>query len=154
MTRSLQREWPDLVRISRRYGRYTHSVDWARFANDPPLRLREGVNLAAFPEIDEYDLRLRAIRYPKSGLVRKLWREYDDCLATLRAPDELWRGMPAFRPILPPPKLTLSFATEQERDELVARLNVTVDKKYRDKAWAARYPDSGRHDPASLRFEP
>lgn len=153
MAEVLRREWPGIVTIARRYGRYQHAVNWGSFAG-VPLTLREGLDLESLPEADEYGLGLRKVREPKSERVRALYDGYEDVRGSLPVADPLWRGMPAFRPISPPPKLDLSFATLGAREELVASLGVTVDKKYADKAWAARWPAEGRHDPASLRFEP
>jgi hypothetical protein len=51
----------------------------------------------------------------------------------------------------PPPKLTLEFSDERERDRLVKELGVTIAKKT-GPAWSARYPPADREDLASLRF--
>lgn len=59
MARSLERSWPGVVSVNRRYGRPQHVVDWKKF--DTPLILKPGVDLAALPA-NEYGLRLRAVR--------------------------------------------------------------------------------------------
>lgn len=153
MAEVLRRQWPGIVTVTRRYGRYAHAVDWSRFQGQP-LVLREGLGLGSLPEVDEYGLTLRKLRDPKSAQVLSLYDGYEAVRDSLPAADPLWRGLPAFRPISPPPKLVLSFADLAAREELVESLGVTVDKKYEDKAWAARWPAQGRHDPAALRFEP
>lgn len=153
MAEMLRRQWPGIVKVTRRYGRYQHSIDWARFGGNT-LDLREGSGLAALPEVDEYGLRLRKVRPVRSAEVEGLYREYDATLATLTASDELWRGLPGFRPIAKPPKLVVRFRTNEAREGLASELGVTVDKRFKDKAWSAWWPDRGRHDPASLRFEP
>lgn len=55
MARSLERLWPGVVTVRRRYGRPQHVVDWRKF--DTPLRLREDLDPATF-EPNEYGLRL------------------------------------------------------------------------------------------------
>lgn len=152
MARSLEKAWPGLVKISRKYGRYQHSVDWGRFAG-LSLRLRSDAALERLPEVDEYGLSLRPVRDVRSALVRRLYEEYEDRRDACTATDPFWWGLPAFRPIAKPPKLVLTFKTEEEREKLVKELGVTVDKRYADKGWSAWYPPRGRNDPASLRFD-
>jgi hypothetical protein len=152
MARALERAWPGTVKVTRRFGRFQHTVDWAKFA-DVPLRLRDGVDLSALPEVDEYGLRLVRVREVRSERIVRLHAGYDAALREIAAPDVTWRGLPAFRPVAAPPKLAVEFATEQDRDRLVEQLGVTVDKKFKDKAWSAWWPPRGRSDPASLRFE-
>lgn len=60
MARSLERIWPGVVSIKRRFQRPQHVVDWKRF--DTPLRLKPDVNLAALPRIDDYGLHLTCTR--------------------------------------------------------------------------------------------
>lgn len=70
----------------------------------------------------------------------------------LNAPVE-WAGMPAFHPA---PKrdiqLVLSFATAEERDELIAQLELVIAKKTRG-TWSAWWPPRDREDLAALRFD-
>lgn len=54
MARSLERVWPGVVRVDRRYGRPQHVINWSRF--DTPLKLRDDVALDEQP--NEYGLRL------------------------------------------------------------------------------------------------
>lgn len=54
MARSLERLWPGVVTVTRRYGRPQHSIDWSRFDN--PLRLKADVSVDR--AINEYGLKL------------------------------------------------------------------------------------------------
>lgn len=75
MARSLERMWPGVVRVDRRFGRPQHVINWRRF--DTPLRLREGVDLdslAATP--NEYGLGLHAIRDVRAESLRALQESY------------------------------------------------------------------------------
>jgi hypothetical protein len=153
MARVLERAWPGVVKVTRKFGRYQHSVDWAKFADSPALRLRADVDLDALPETDEYGLELIRVRDVRSPRIVRLHETYRDTLREVDAPDMSWRGLPAFRPVPVPPRLALDFASEEDRDRLVAQLGVTVDKRFKDKAWSARWPPQGRNDPASLRFD-
>jgi hypothetical protein len=152
MARVLERQWPRLVTLTRKFGRYQHSVNWGAF--NVPLRLRAGVDPAALPEVDEYGLTLRAVRDVRSDRIRALHDAYEALVEQCRAPDPLWRGLPAFRARKQPLKLTVRCPTDADRDRLIRELGVMVDKKFKDKAWSAWWPPRGRDDPASLRFEP
>ena len=54
MARSLERLWPGVVTVDRRFRRPQHVVDWSHFTT--PLKLREGVTLDPTP--NEYGLKL------------------------------------------------------------------------------------------------
>jgi hypothetical protein len=71
MARSLQRTWPGVVAVVKRYGRPTHYVDWTQFRDRPAL---EPLDPDYVPELDpnEYGLRLRAIRPVQSAALRRL----------------------------------------------------------------------------------
>lgn len=68
MARALERVWPHVVRIDRRYKRPQHVVDWTKF--DTPLIPREGLNVD--PTDDEYGLRLTAVRSVQSKRLQRL----------------------------------------------------------------------------------
>lgn len=55
MARELERRWPGVVKVDRRWGRPQHVINWRVFTT--PLRRREDVDLAALPQTDEYGLR-------------------------------------------------------------------------------------------------
>lgn len=80
MARELERVWPGVVTVDRRYGRPQHVIraQWRRF--DTPLKLRDDVKLDELPEHDEYGLDLRAVREIRSERVRALQRSYVDAL--------------------------------------------------------------------------
>jgi hypothetical protein len=151
MARSLERAWPGTVRVVRNYGRYQHSVNWGAF--DVPLRLRGDVDPYALPDVNEYGLALRTRRPVRSDRIRAVHDAYPQRVAAMGAPSETWRGLPAFAPAPPPPKIVVRCATPEDREHLVEQLAVLVDKKFKDKGWSAWWPARGREDPASLRFE-
>jgi hypothetical protein len=74
MARSLERRWPGVVTVTRRFRRPQHLVDWKKF--DTPLRLKPGIDLAALPPVDEQGMRLRAVREPKAATLRRMVDEY------------------------------------------------------------------------------
>ena len=59
MARSLERLWPGVVKVTRRFGRPQHMVNWTKFDNQ--LRLKPEVDLAAL-EPDEYGLELVQVK--------------------------------------------------------------------------------------------
>ena len=69
MARSLERMWPGVVTVGRRYGRPQHVVNWRKF--DTPLRLKPGVVVPDAP--DEYGMRLVQVApVVKSAAMREL----------------------------------------------------------------------------------
>lgn len=76
MARALERQWPGVASVRKRYGRVTHFVDWTRFRDDPKLELRPGVDLDALPAIDELGLDLRAVAKIRSPGIRRLLEQY------------------------------------------------------------------------------
>lgn len=76
MARALERQWPGVASVRRRYGRVTHFVDWTRFRDEPRLRLRADVDLAKLPPFDEYGLRLAAVKRVRSPALREVAEEY------------------------------------------------------------------------------
>lgn len=69
MARSLERMWPGVVRTGRRWQRPQHVVadEWKRF--DTQLKLKPGVDPAAF-DASKYALELTALRQPKSARLK------------------------------------------------------------------------------------
>ena len=69
MARSLERMWPGVVTVGRRYGRPQHVVNWRKF--DTPLRRKPGVVVPDAP--DEYGMRLVQVApVVKSAAMREL----------------------------------------------------------------------------------
>lgn len=151
MARALERAWPGVVRVVRKFERYQHSVNWKAF--DIPLRLNPGIDLEALPEIDERGLTLRVVKEVKSPRIRALLESYPEMARSMPLQDPLWRGLPAFRTPTEPLKLRVRCVSTEDRDALVSKLGVLVDKKYANKGWSAWWPPRGRDDPASLRFD-
>lgn len=74
MAQALERQWPHVVKTTRRFQRPQHKVshEWKRF--DTPLRLKPGIDLAALAEAgaNEYGLDLIVRQTPKSAKLRAL----------------------------------------------------------------------------------
>lgn len=79
MARSLERMWPGVVTVDRRFQRPQHVVNWKKF--DTPLRLKPGIDLAALAAQgpNEYGMTLAQVAPDvKSPRLRSLlddWRE-------------------------------------------------------------------------------
>lgn len=76
MARELERRWPGVVDVRRRFGRPQHVVKahWQKF--DTPLRRRPDFQLPDGP--NEYGLRLRVVREVKSETLRELVKREQD----------------------------------------------------------------------------
>jgi hypothetical protein len=61
MARSLERDWPYVVEVRRRFERPQHVVRGAWRYFDTPLRLKPGIDLAALPAVDEMGITLREV---------------------------------------------------------------------------------------------
>lgn len=74
MARSLERLWPGVVEVDRRWNRPQHVVKdrWERF--DTPLKLKEGIDLSAI-EPNDYGLRLVEVKPVKSESLKRLLDE-------------------------------------------------------------------------------
>jgi len=70
MARSLERVWPGVVSVGRRFKRPQHVVanNWAKF--DTPLRLKKGVVIPGTP--NEFGMKLKQVRTPKNDNLRGL----------------------------------------------------------------------------------
>jgi hypothetical protein len=78
MARSLERQWPGVVKTDRRFKRPQHVVKdaWKRF--DTPLRLKPGIDLAALPKVNEYGMTLKQVKPIKSEALRRLVEQEQD----------------------------------------------------------------------------
>lgn len=74
MARSLERSWPGVVSVYRRFRRPQHLVhdQWRRF--DTPLKLKSGVNLNNLPP-NEYGMVLDQVKPIKSARIRRLLKK-------------------------------------------------------------------------------
>ena len=70
MARELERVWPHVVRVERRYGRPQHVVNWARFKTE--LIRKPEVDFASMPAVDEYGMELKEIRPAKSAKLKQM----------------------------------------------------------------------------------
>jgi hypothetical protein len=75
MARSLERVWPHVVGVDRRFKRPQHVVSdsWRKF--DTPLKLKDGIDLNSIKP-NEYGLRLTAQRRIKSGSLREFAEQH------------------------------------------------------------------------------
>lgn len=74
MARTLEKTWPGIVTVDRRWGRAQHVVDWSYFKT--PLALRPDVDLSSFPRVDEYGLSLFEVAPIRSPALRDLYENY------------------------------------------------------------------------------
>lgn len=74
MARSLERVWPGVVSVDRRFNRPQHIVRdaWKRF--DTPLKLKPGIDLGAI-EPNDYGMRLAQVKPTKSPHIRELVKD-------------------------------------------------------------------------------
>lgn len=149
MARVLERQWPGIVTISRKFGRYQHSVNWKSFT--VPLRLREDVDLAALPPVDEYGLELRAVKTARSGRVAALPDAYRNETKD-HVPDPLWRGLPSFRAVPEQLRVIVRCPTEADRAALIEKLGVTISRKQKE-TLSAWWPPRALNDYSALRFD-
>ncbi len=71
MARALERLWPGVVRVSRRYKRPQHVINWRKF--DTPLKLRADLEDAP---AGRYDVRLVQVKDEiKSPYIRRMLEE-------------------------------------------------------------------------------
>lgn len=77
MARSLERMWPGVVTVDRRFQRPQHVVNWKKF--DTPLKLKPEIDLAQLPAINEYGMELVQVKETiKSSRIQGLlenWQE-------------------------------------------------------------------------------
>lgn len=78
MARCLERRWPGIVKVIRRWGRPQHYVidDWKRFKT--PLKLRKGLSLDQFEGPDEYGMELTQVDPEVKGDLKQLLIEEGD----------------------------------------------------------------------------
>jgi hypothetical protein len=151
MARALEREWPNLVKVTRKFQRYQHSVNWGGFRF--PLEPRDDLDLESLPEVDEYGMRLRPVKAKRGDRANRLLAAYPDEFARATCSDPFWRGLPAFVPAAKPPQLRIECGTEEDRAALIRELDVTIAKKT-GATWSAWWPPRPREQFAVLRFEP
>lgn len=73
MARELERRWPGVVKVTRRWGRPQHVVDWTKFTT--PLKRRPDFDPTAPPK--DYGLVLRAVGEVKNPALRALVEQED-----------------------------------------------------------------------------
>jgi hypothetical protein len=71
MAQELADRWPDRVRVTWRYNRWQHLIDWP-YDSGPALRLRKGIRLSRFKPVNEYGMKLKRLQPIKSKELRRL----------------------------------------------------------------------------------
>jgi hypothetical protein len=76
MARQLERMWPGVVTVDRRWGRPQHIVKaaWTKF--DTPRKLKPGVDLEALRARNEYGMELRELAPVRSPRLRAIQEDY------------------------------------------------------------------------------
>ena len=76
MARSLERMWPGIVQVKRRFQRPQHVINWDAFKTEP--KLKPGIDLEELRRAgpDEYGMELRAVADVKSKKLRELLAEW------------------------------------------------------------------------------
>jgi hypothetical protein len=76
MARELQRRWPHVATVTKRYGRPQHKIngEWRKF--DTPLILKDGVKID--PEVDEYGMKMKKNRQIKSEKIKRLYDQANE----------------------------------------------------------------------------
>jgi hypothetical protein len=75
MARALERMWPGVVKVDRRFNRPQHVVkdSWRRF--DTPLKRRADVDFSKFEKVNEFGMKLVQVKEIKSPTMRKIFNE-------------------------------------------------------------------------------
>lgn len=147
MALALERAWPGIVKIVRKFGRWQHSVNWKLF-KDIRLEPAEGVDLNALPDVDEMGMTLKAVQKPESELMQELLETFADEVVDSPTWGH-WRGLPGFVMLPKPPKLSVEFPNEAEMEKLIERLGVFVVRR-KVQASSAWWPPKRRSDLSSL----
>lgn len=74
MARSLERMWPGIVKVTRKYGRPHHIVNWRAF--NTPLQLRDDAVIGT--ATNEYGMKLREVRPVTAPRLRALLDQEPD----------------------------------------------------------------------------
>jgi hypothetical protein len=72
MARSLERMWPGVVTVDRRFKRPQHIVKWNKF--DTPLKLKPGIEIPLEP--NEYGMELKQVKFIRSAHVQNMVRDW------------------------------------------------------------------------------
>lgn len=72
MARSLERMWPGVVEVKRRFKRPQHVINWKKF--DTPLKLKPGIDITDL-QSNEYGMKLTQVRQIKSKDLQQLLRD-------------------------------------------------------------------------------
>ena len=76
MARSLERMWPGIVQVKRRFQRPQHVINWDAFKTKP--KLKAGIDIDALRDAgpDEYGMELQELGEVKSPKLRELLEEW------------------------------------------------------------------------------
>lgn len=75
MARSLERVWPHIVSVDRRFKRPQHVVrdQWGKF--DAQLKFKADIDLSKLPQVDNYGLELKAVGEVTSESLKKILKD-------------------------------------------------------------------------------
>ena len=73
MARQLERRWPGVVRVYRRWGRPQHVINWKAFTT--PLKRRDDVDFDSMDKVDERGLRLFEAEPLRSDTLRAIMQD-------------------------------------------------------------------------------
>jgi hypothetical protein len=71
MAQELADRWPDRVRVTWRFKRWQHLIDWP-YDDGPQLQLKPGVRLSRFKPVNEYGMKLKQLQPIQSKELRRL----------------------------------------------------------------------------------
>jgi hypothetical protein len=73
MARELERRWPGVVQVKRRFNRPQHVVNWKIFTTQ--LKLKAGIDLSKLPDND-YGLTLKAVKEIESESLQRFYEQH------------------------------------------------------------------------------
>ena len=75
MAESLRRQHPDVTKVTRKWGRWQHQVNYKPFAANA-LQRRTDINWDELPPVDEFGMKLRQVAPIKSGRIQRFMEQY------------------------------------------------------------------------------
>jgi hypothetical protein len=69
--------WPKYVRITQKFGRYHHDVNWKKHFDHIKLKRRNDINWANINGTDDFGMKLRAVKEVKSDALKKMLNNDD-----------------------------------------------------------------------------
>jgi hypothetical protein len=75
MAKTLERLWPGVVSVNRRFGKPQHMVraSWRKF--NVPLILKDDVDLKSFPKVDNYGVKLKKVNDIRDSTLKQFYED-------------------------------------------------------------------------------